>query len=87
MRFGFCLDDVGIAARIAVECPDPVVIERVGSQAGNVSTNHVPDIQISVPWKVSDKSAARRDIQAVAGSTGYAGPVRSEATCSIISII
>ena len=34
MRFGFGLDDVGTGTCVAVECPDPVVIERTGSQSG-----------------------------------------------------
>jgi hypothetical protein len=38
MRFGFGLDDVGIGTDVAIESPNPVVIERVRSQTDHIFT-------------------------------------------------
>src|SRR4051812_2997785 len=62
VRFGFCLDDVRTGARIAVEGSNPVVVERIGSQTGHISTSHVAHVQIVINRYVSDKSIARRDV-------------------------
>ena len=59
MRFGLCLDDVGIGTCIAVEGPDPVVIERVRGQTSDVLTGSAYR-QIVIDPYVSDKGTARR---------------------------
>ncbi len=56
VRLSLCLDDVGIGTCIAVEGPDPVVIERVRSQASHVLTGSA-DNQIVI--YVTAKSTAR----------------------------
>jgi hypothetical protein len=62
VRFGFCLNDVGIRARIAVEGSDPVVIERIGSQASHILTSHIAYVQIMIAGCVSNKRAGRGDV-------------------------
>ena len=84
MRFGFGLDDVGTGTCVAVECPDPVVIERVRSQASDVLTGSA-DNQIVV--YVTAKSTARGYVQAVTGRTADTCPVRSEVAGSLIGVV
>ena len=62
VRFGLRLDNVRIGTCIAVKGSDPVVVERIGSQTGHISTSHVADVQIVINRYVSDKSIARRDV-------------------------
>jgi hypothetical protein len=62
VRFGLCLDDVGIGTCIAVKGSDPVVIKRIGSQAGHILTSYTADIQILVAHYVSAESIARGDV-------------------------
>ena len=57
--FGLCLDDVGSGTCIAVKGSDPVVVERIGSQTGHISTSHVAYVQIVINRYVSAKSIAR----------------------------
>ena len=80
------LDDVGIGARtVAVICPYPVVIIRVGCQSGNVSTRRVADVQILVAGHIIDKSRARGHIQPVTCRTANTVPLRGEAGGSDIA--
>ena len=87
MRFGFGLDDVGIGTCVAIESPDPVVIERVRSQASNGEASHIANIQVAVGWHESTKRAAERNVQAVTGRTADTCPVRSEAAGSRIGVV
>jgi hypothetical protein len=57
-----CLDDVGIETCVAVEGSDPVVVERIGSQAGHISASHVAYVQIVINRYVSNKGIARGDV-------------------------
>ena len=61
VRFGLCLDDVGIGTCIAVKGSDPVVVERIGSQAGHTSTSPIHS-EIVIPRYVSAKSITCRDV-------------------------
>ena len=85
--FGLCLDDVGIGTCTAVKGSDPVVVERIRSQTGHISTSHVAYVQIVINRYVSAKGIARRHVQPVTGRTAYAGPVGSEATGSLIGVL
>ena len=87
MGFGLCLDDVGIGTYVAIESPDPVVIERVRSQASYAEASHIANIQIVVGWHESTKRAADRNVQAVTGRTADTGPVRSKAADSLIGVL
>ena len=85
---GLYLDDVRIWARaVAVVRPHPVIIERRGSQAGNVLIGDIADIPILVSRHVTVKGTARGDVQPVTGRTAYAAPVRSEAAGSLVSCL
>src|SRR5262245_27841632 len=55
VRFGFGFDDVGRGTCVAVECPDPVVIECVRSQPSYRKASHIANIQIVVGWHESTK--------------------------------
>jgi hypothetical protein len=82
---GFCPDDVGIAARaVTVIGAYPVVIGGIGGESGHVSTGDVADIQILIPWHISDKRIASGDIQSVTRRPANTRPVRSEAADSQI---
>jgi len=85
--FGLCLDDVGIGTDIAIESPDPVVVERVRSQASNREASHITNIQIVVGSHESNKRVGKRNVQAVTGRTAHAGPVRSKAAGSLIAVV
>src|SRR5438045_2194801 len=61
VRFCLCLNDIGIGTCIAVKCSDPVVIERIGSQAGHTSTSPIHS-EIVIPRYVSAKGATGRDV-------------------------
>ena len=87
VRFGLCLDDVGIGTCIAVKGSNPVVVERIGSQAGHILTSDITDIQIVIYRNVSTKGIARGDIQPVTGRTAYVLPVRSKAAGSFVRIV
>ena len=81
-------DDVRIWTRaVAVVRPHPVIIERRGSQAGNVLIGDIADIPILVSRHVTVKGTARGDVQPVTGRTAYAAPVRSEAAGSLVSCL
>ena len=57
------LDHVGIEARAAaIVGAQPVVVERITGQAGNIPTSRVADVQVLVGLHVSDKRAARGHI-------------------------
>ena len=45
VRFGLCLDDVGIGTCIAVEGANTVVIECIRSQTRYVLTSHIAHIR------------------------------------------
>ena len=60
--FRLCLDDVGIGTCIAVEGSDPVVVGRIGSQAGHILTSHIAHVAILIAGNVSDKGTARGDV-------------------------
>lgn len=62
MGFRLCLNDVRIGACIAVEGSDPVVVGRIGSQAGHIPTSHIAHVAIPIVGNVSDKSTARGDV-------------------------
>ena len=62
MWLGLCLNDVGIETDVAIESPDPVVIECVRSQASYGEASHITNIQIVVGWHESSKRAGERDI-------------------------
>jgi hypothetical protein len=57
-----CLDDVRIGTCIAVEGPDPVVVERIGSQAGHIPTSYIAHVAIPIAGNVSNKGIARGDV-------------------------
>ena len=59
VRFGLRLNDVGIGTYIAVKGSDSVVVERIGSQAGHILTNHIAHVAILIACYVSHKGIAR----------------------------
>ena len=61
MGFGLRLNDVGIGTCIAVEGSDPVVVERIGSQAGHIFTGP-DDSQILIACYISHEGIARGDV-------------------------
>jgi hypothetical protein len=85
--FGLCLDDVGVGTCIAVKGSDPVVIERIGIQAGHIPTSPIAHVAILIGGNISGKGIASGDVQPVTGRTAYAGPVGSEATGSLIGVV
>ena len=87
MRFGFGLDDIGVETCVAIKSPDPVVVERVRSQASNREASHITNIQIVVGSHESNKRVGERNVQAVTGRTAHAGPVRSKAAESLIGVL
>ena len=87
MGFGLCFDDVGIGTCVTVECPDPVVVERVCSQTSNGEASHIANVQIAVGWRESTKRTAERNVQAVTGRTADTCPVRSKAVESLIGVL
>ena len=60
--FRLCLDNVGIGTCIAVEGSDPVIVERIGSQAGNIPTSHIAHVAILIGGNVRDEGIARGDV-------------------------
>jgi hypothetical protein len=85
VRFRLVLDDVRIGAGAAsVVSPQPVVIERIRTQAGNITASHIADIQVVVPRHVTCKRAVRRYIQLVPGRSAYTRPVGSETAGGLV---
>ena len=62
MGFGFGLDDVGIGTDIAIESPDPVVVERVRSQTSNAEASHITNVPILITGHESNKRVAERNV-------------------------
>ena len=62
VRFGLCLDDVGIGTDVAIESPDPVVVERVRSKTSDVPTGRATNVQILITGYVSVETIARRNV-------------------------
>jgi hypothetical protein len=60
--FGLCLDDVGIGAGVAVKGSNPVVVERIGSQAGHTLTSDIAHIAVLIAGNVITKGTACGDI-------------------------
>ena len=58
-----CLDDVGIGAGATdVDSSDPVVVGRIGSQAGHIPISHVTYVAIPIGGNVSNKGIACGDV-------------------------
>jgi hypothetical protein len=89
VRFGLGFDDIGIGTYVAIESPDPVVIERVRSQTSYGEASHIANIPILIARHVRarDKGIGCGDVQAVTGSTADTCPVRSKAVESLIGVL
>src|SRR5882724_229769 len=76
VRFRLVFDDVRIRAGAAsVVSPQPVVIERIRTQAGNITASRVADIQVLIARHVTSKRIVQRYIQPVPDRTAYTCPV------------
>ena len=87
VRFGFGLNDVGIGTCVAIESPDPVVVERVRSQTSYGEASYFANIQIVVGSHESNKRVGKRNVQAVASRTADTGPVCTDAAGSFIAVL
>ena len=57
------VDDVGIGAGATdVDSSDPVVVGRIGNQAGHIPTSHVAHVAIPIGGNVSNKGIACGDV-------------------------
>jgi hypothetical protein len=83
--FRLYVDDVRIWTRaIPVVGAQPIVIERIRSQAGYASTSRIADVQVLVSRHVISKGTIRGDIQAITSRTTNTAPVCDEAVGSHI---
>jgi hypothetical protein len=62
MGLRLCLYDVRIETCVAVECSDPVVVERIGSQADHIPTGHIAHVAILIGGYITDKGIAGGDV-------------------------
>ena len=58
----FALMTLELGLDIAIESPDPVVVERVRSQTSNREASHIANVQIVVGWHESNKRVAERNV-------------------------
>ncbi len=85
MRFRLSADDVRIwACTVAVVGTDPVVVERIRSQTGNVSASRIANIQILVSGYIGSERSVQSDIEAITSRTTNTAPITGKTSGSNI---